>query len=351
MTKTHLGLIVILTTISCLFAYEARDRYKYKIPLISSGLDQPVQNPLEEGECPIVAVWQHERGVYSYYPGEGNPPFLRFALWEDGRFVFAADPNKWEHNLMLSRISKEVVSEVKNKIFHTGIFETKETHYNMHQEPNIDYIIVSLGHYKQFLCWAEGGGDFKGNATSQDSSFEQIWHEINNILIDSIPSRADKLRAAFSMPSTSWMLGIYSIPEIKNHLRGKTEFQGKELTRYQILRLIKKIDLHSNIPTPGNDGKILDQAITNAWRSELANLGYQAMDNNNYADACLYSFRMNPTGSQYYFYVYLLVHQNIIWATELPLSKQAITGGFEMEVIERAIKAFREEVTNSRKRK
>ncbi len=325
-------------------------KFKYKIPEFNIVSSQSIPNPLKQEECPIVAVWQESKEGMPADPEKSRPPFLRFAMWEDGRIVFNSDPNKWEHNLMIAQIPKEKVSSIKEEIYKTGVFEIQEAFHEMRQGGSFNIILVSFGHYRQYLYWSESGPCLDNNPHPSGVRFEQIWHEINNILADSIPSTAERIEQQFFTHPTCWMLGVFSLPKSTEYLDWKIDFQGEKQTRYRILRQIKTISIvNSKVSTPGKDAVMLDRVINAAFASELKKLGYNISEDEMQTDAYFYCFRAAPLGSQYHFYFILLAQNNIIWAMEIPVNEKIKARGYETAILRKVMEQFQSDVTKARK--
>src|SRR5262245_29970037 len=70
---------------------------------------------------PFLAIWRDSDG----YVRNPKSPYLRIAIWDDGRIVFAKDPTKWGHDLLEGRIDDAKVAELKQAVEKTGVFELK----------------------------------------------------------------------------------------------------------------------------------------------------------------------------------------------------------------------------------
>jgi hypothetical protein len=63
------------------------------------------------GEVPLLAIWKDSDGML-----KTEAPYLRIAIWNDGRIIFAKDPKKWSHELLEGRIEPERIRELKMAI-------------------------------------------------------------------------------------------------------------------------------------------------------------------------------------------------------------------------------------------
>src|SRR5262245_60465025 len=70
---------------------------------------------------PFLAIWQDHAGLHK----DSKAPYLRIAIWDDGKIVFARDPSKWSHDLSEGRIDAAQIKELKQAIAATGVFELK----------------------------------------------------------------------------------------------------------------------------------------------------------------------------------------------------------------------------------
>lgn len=99
---------------------------------------------------PFVAIWRSDEGPWAL----GGAPYLRIAIWESGRVLFAADPVRWSHTLREGRISPEEVSRLKQAITDTGVFSLKGYCYLVPDAP-VDCIALGFGAQRQMLYWDE----------------------------------------------------------------------------------------------------------------------------------------------------------------------------------------------------
>ena len=67
----------------------------------------PCGPPPREGcpgeEQPLLALWRQYDGMYD----RSEAPYLRFAIWNDGRVLYAKNPDKWGHDLLRGKIESD----------------------------------------------------------------------------------------------------------------------------------------------------------------------------------------------------------------------------------------------------
>src|SRR5207237_5869044 len=92
------------------------------VVVVSPAVTAPEAGSLEER--PFLAIWRDSGGFR-----RSEAPYLRVAIWSDGRIVFAKDPKKWQHELLEGRIEAARVTELKKAIEATGVFDLKGNCY------------------------------------------------------------------------------------------------------------------------------------------------------------------------------------------------------------------------------
>src|SRR5690606_25180607 len=69
---------------------------------------------------PIFAIWRDREGRRN-----SEAPYLRIAIWNDGRVIFAGETNRWNHQLREGRIEQKTLERLKKDLAATGVFELK----------------------------------------------------------------------------------------------------------------------------------------------------------------------------------------------------------------------------------
>jgi hypothetical protein len=185
--KTAIALVLALVTLSDLVGLEKKD------PSVSLGAKQP-----------IVAVWRQSDG----YRLSSDAPYLRMAVWEDGRVLFAADPGKWEHRLREGKISAGRLDELKKEIVGTGIFDLKGTCYLVPDAP-MDCIVADFGGRRQMLYWDEVESPNYGINIApkpRHLKFKECWKAVNRMLLACCPKEAKPVKGRFGPVPQSWVL-------------------------------------------------------------------------------------------------------------------------------------------------
>ncbi len=151
---------------------------------------------------PFLAVWQRHSGGAI---GGGEGPYLRFAIWSDGRILFAKDPNKWAQQLRRGKISNSRVARLKAALADTGVFGLKGTCYMSLHGP-LDCLMVDLGDKKQALYWDENpdyGIAFYLKPHHLD--FKRCWKAVNHLGLVALPDDGEPVKDPFEVPK-SWYL-------------------------------------------------------------------------------------------------------------------------------------------------
>lgn len=177
---------------------------RFPVPVITEEPGTVLANPLAGTNSPILAVWQDSPG----YNADTNYPYLRVAIWSDGRVVFARDPNIWNHDLLLGRIPEKVLIALKQNIRKTGVFGLKGNAYLV-TDASIDCVMLSFGDAQQMLYWDEVetvGYGININPKPHHLAFKQAWWDVNRLALSALPKQAKKVDARFQRPPESWYL-------------------------------------------------------------------------------------------------------------------------------------------------
>lgn len=174
------------------------------VPSIVGKPEVKLVSPLDETNAPIIAVWQESPG----YTADTNYPYLRFAVWSDGRVVFARKPSLWSHDLLLGKLSGQTLDKLKADIRKTGVFALKGNCYLVPDAP-VDCLMLSFEGARQMLYWDEVEHASHGiniNPKPQHLAFKKAWWEVNRLALSALPDRADKLNAHFRPRPKGWYL-------------------------------------------------------------------------------------------------------------------------------------------------
>jgi hypothetical protein len=135
-------------------------------------------------------------------------PFLRFAVWPDGRAVFAKDPAKWGHELQRGNLSAARVARLKAALAYTGVFDLKGTCYLVPDAP-VDCLLVDLGGEKrQILYWDEVetlGYGINIDPKPHHLDFKRCWKAVNHLALVALPDDGEAVKERIQVPK-SWYI-------------------------------------------------------------------------------------------------------------------------------------------------
>ncbi len=207
--KTLPAMLAVLMLVGCSAAEESSPRAetsarRFHVPHVTGEPTASIANPLNGTNVPIIAVWEDSPG----YTADTNYPYLRMAVWADGRVVFARDPNVWNHDLLLGHLPEEALAQLKQKIRQTGIFDLKGHCYLVPDAP-VDCVMLSFGGSQQMLYWDEVEHERYGINISPKPhhlAFKKAWWEVNRLALSVLPDQAKKLDVRFQRPPKAWYL-------------------------------------------------------------------------------------------------------------------------------------------------
>jgi hypothetical protein len=178
--------------------------HRLPVPQVNVEPTARIANPLDETNSPIIAVWQDDPGTWKM---DTNYPYLRVAVWVDGRVVFARDPNIWNHDLLIGQLSAQALATLQEDIRQTGVFELKGHCYLVPDAP-VDCIMLGFSGWQQMLYWDEVENKLSGinyNPKPHHLVFKKAWWEVNRLVLSALPRVARKLEARFDPPK-KWYL-------------------------------------------------------------------------------------------------------------------------------------------------
>lgn len=152
---------------------------------------------------PMLAIW-----CDSECRMDSNPPYLRIAIWNDGRVIFAAGTNGWNHDLREGHIDTARVAKLKSALEATGVFDLKGTCYLVPDAP-VDCVLVDVGTKRQMLFWDEVESPNYGiniDPTPAHLEFKKCWKEVNRLALESIPKDSKPREGKFKAVPQSWRL-------------------------------------------------------------------------------------------------------------------------------------------------
>ena len=156
---------------------------------------------------PFLAIWEDSEGR----PPVGDKPtspYLRIAIWNDGRIVFAKDATNWNHELLEGRIAAARMDELKKAVEKTGVFELKGNCYLVLDAP-VDCVMLDFGAKQQMLYWDERESPGYGiniAPTENHLKFKGCWKEVNRLALEAVPKDSRQFTERFQRPPPSWRL-------------------------------------------------------------------------------------------------------------------------------------------------
>ncbi len=158
-------------------------------------------------ERPFLAIWRDSDGMP--LPGHySKAPYLRIAIWSDGRIVFAQDPKKWNHKLREGKIDSTRLPGLKKAIEKTGVFRLEGNCYLVPDAP-VEYIMLDLDEEQQMLCWDEvevPGYGINIQQTPAHLEFIHSWKKVNKLALTAIPTKSRPHEEPFKRTPESWRL-------------------------------------------------------------------------------------------------------------------------------------------------
>lgn len=162
---------------------------------------------------PMIAVWCQDKGTW--VTKNNKAPYLRIAIWDDGRVVFAADPTKWSHELREGKISAERIAELKKQIAATGVFGLDVTSGLVPDAP-VDCLLIDLGKQQQILYWDEVESPTYGiNSDPRYRTFKECWKALNQLALDNRPTDAVMAVGKFRKVPRRWYVTPSKPPKKK----------------------------------------------------------------------------------------------------------------------------------------
>ncbi len=152
---------------------------------------------------PFLAVWRD----YDHQP-YSEAPYLRIAIWNDGRIVFASGDSKWSHELRQGKLDASSLAGLKKAIEATGVFELKGNCYLVPEAP-VDCVMIDSGDKQQMLYWDEremAGCGINLSPKPHHLAFKKCWKEVNQLARAAIPQPSEPYPGQFRRPPQSWRL-------------------------------------------------------------------------------------------------------------------------------------------------
>jgi hypothetical protein len=166
--------------------------------------DRPAAKQAQGEDRPFLALWRQHDGLRL---AGSEAPYLRFAVWNDGRVLYAKDPARWSRELRRGKISAARVARLKAALADSGVFDLKGTCYLVPDAP-CDCLMVDLGGKKQMLYWDEveaAGYGINANPKPHHLEFKRCWKAVNHLGLVALPDEGEAVRERFRVPQ-SWYL-------------------------------------------------------------------------------------------------------------------------------------------------
>jgi hypothetical protein len=171
---------------------------------VVSAQGDPAGNQVKRDDRPFLALWrQHDGGPF----GGSEGPDLRFAIWGDGRVLYAKDPAKWGSELRRGKISPSRVARLQAALADAGVFDLKGTCYLVPDAPCY-CLMVDLGRKRQMLYWDEvetPGYGINIAPKPHHLEFKRCWKTVNHLALVALPDDGEAVKERVRV-SQSWYL-------------------------------------------------------------------------------------------------------------------------------------------------
>jgi hypothetical protein len=166
-----------------------------------SAQDQATGNQPMHEDRPFLALWQREGGILR--PNSS----LRFAVWPDGRVLYAKEPDMWGSELRRGKMSPSRVARLKAALADTRVFDLKRTNY-LAPDSGSDCLLVELGGKQRILYWDELETPCEQINPAPEPrylEFKRCWKAINHLGLIALPNDGEAVKEPFPIPE-SWYL-------------------------------------------------------------------------------------------------------------------------------------------------
>lgn len=156
-------------------------------------------------DLPLVAVWRSNEG--HVLRTDSQIPYLRVAIWPDGRFIVAKDPAKWAHDLERGSLSPEALAKLKKDLAETSAFDLKRTSYLV-PDGGCNCALLKLGEKEVLLQWDEVETPNYGlniNPTPETKAFKACWKALNTLALGACPEKRESIKTRFVIPD-DWLV-------------------------------------------------------------------------------------------------------------------------------------------------
>lgn len=168
----------------------------------NAGLESP-SIPHPRDPVPMLAVWLQSDGMGAV--NQQKAPSLRYAVWEDGRLIFAADSRQWGSAMRMGQLDANQLARLKARVANSGVFTLKRTAALVPDAPTICMAIRMDGR-EQVLYWDERVTRNYGintNPAPDDREFMRCWKQLNLAGLAARPRSSSAVNATF-LPPKEW---------------------------------------------------------------------------------------------------------------------------------------------------
>jgi len=156
-------------------------------------------------DLPMVAVWRSNEG--HVLRTESQAPYLRVAIWPDGRFLIAKDTAKWSHDLQRGKLSAEDLATLKKELAELGAFDLKRTSYLV-PDGGCNCALLKLGEKEALMQWDEvltANYGINTIPTLGAKAFKNCWKTLNTLAVGSCLEPREAVTERFVIPE-EWLL-------------------------------------------------------------------------------------------------------------------------------------------------
>lgn len=154
---------------------------------------------------PMLALWLEHEGMRV---GKSLAPALRFAIWPDGRVVFAEGAPKFGTQLQEGRITIQEVKKLRDAIMRSDLFTMKREAALVPDAPSM-CLLVDAGEKRRLSKWDEyeaPGYGISNSSSPDDRKFIATWKLLNQLGLGVRPKALRPLDSKFQRPPANWYL-------------------------------------------------------------------------------------------------------------------------------------------------
>ena len=160
---------------------------------------------VEDDGRPIVAIWRAHDG----HRLDSQGPYLRVAIWADGRAVFAENPEDWASALREGTVPLGAHGCVQAMHSPRQASLTLTVTATLSWMPPVTASCVRLGGQERILYWDEVEHPRYGiNVSPQERHYQfmDTWKNINSLTLASLPTGCSSAATASAVIQESWYI-------------------------------------------------------------------------------------------------------------------------------------------------